>query len=150
MARTYPDFIEDARRFDFYHVGKDRWDYFERDGYRKLSTVLQKSKDVDWKRLYVYYHDMYILIQYITNYDEKYDGDGDGGFDTETVIEEEFEKIVKENMDNPYINWEGIYYYVEERYRGREDYLDRFEKIVLWILYKYRKQLNQKSNSNYW
>ncbi len=73
MARTYPDFIEDARRFDFYHVGKDRWDCLERDGYRKLSTVLQKSKDIDWKRLYVYYHDMYILVQYIANYDEKYE-----------------------------------------------------------------------------
>lgn len=59
-------------------------------------------------------------------------------------------KIVKENMDNPYINWDGIYYYVEERYRGREEYLDRFQKNVLWVLYKFRKQLNQKSNSNYW
>jgi hypothetical protein len=134
MARTYPDFIENAMRcnfINFYHVGKDRWDYLEQDGYRKLSTVLQKSKDIDWKRLYVYYHDMYILIQYITNYDEKYDGNGDGGFDIETVTEEEFEKIVKENMDNPYINWGGIYDYVEERYRGREDYLDRFQKNVL-------------------
>ena len=129
MARTYPDFIEDARRVDFYHVGKDRWDYLERDGYRKLSTVLQKSKDIDWKRLYVFYHDMYILVQYVANYDEN---------------------IVEENMDNPYINWSGIYYYIEERYRGREEYLDRFQKNVLWVLYKYRKQLNQKSNSNYW
>lgn len=144
MARTYPDFIEDARRFDFYHVGKDRRDYFERDGYRKLSTVLQKSKDIDWKRLYVYYHDMYILIQYITNYDEKYNDDN------YKLTEDEFEKVVKENMDNPYINWGGIYYYVEERYRGREDYLDRFQRSVLWVLYTYRKQLNQKSNSNYW
>lgn len=153
MARAYPDFIENAMRcnfINFYHVGKDRWDYLEQDGYRKLSTVLQKSKNIDWERLYVYYHDMYILIQYITNYDEKYDGNGDGGFDIETVTEEEFEKIVKENMDNPCINWDGIYYYVEERCRGREDYLERFEKSVLWILYKYRKQLNQKSNSNYW
>ena len=148
MARTYPDFIEDAKRFDFFHVGKDRWDYLERDGYRKLSTVLQKSKDIDWKRLYVFYHDIYILIQYIANYDKKYDGNG--GFDVETVTEDEFEKIIEENMDNPYINWGGIYAYVEERYRGREEYLDRFQKDVLWILYKYRKQLNQKSNSNYW
>lgn len=144
MARTYPDFIEDAKRFDFYHVGKDRWDYLEQDGYRKLSTVLQKSKDVDWKRLYVFYHDMYILMQYISNYDEKYNDDN------YKLTEDEFEKVVKENMDNPYINWGGIYYYVEERYRGREDYLDRFQRSVLWILYKYRKQLNQKSNSNYW
>lgn len=144
MARTYPDFIEDARRFGFYHVGKDRWDYFEQDGYRKLSTILQKSKDVDWKRLYVFYHDMYILMQYISNYDEKYNDDN------YKLTEDEFEKVVKENMDNPYINWGGIYYYVEERYRGREDYLDRFQRSVLWVLYKYRKQLNQKSNSNYW
>ena len=143
MARTYPDFIEDAKRFDFYHVGKDRWDYLERDGYRKLSTVLQKSKDIDWKRLYVFYHDMYILMQYISNYDEKYNN-------KEELTEEEFEKVVKENMDNPYINWGGIYYYVEERYRGREEYLDHSQKNVLWILYTYRKQLNQKSNSNYW
>lgn len=144
MARTYPDFIEDAKRFDFYHVGKDRWDYLERDGYRKLSTVLQKSKDIDWKRLYVFYHDMYILMQYISNYDEKYNDDN------YKLTEDEFEKVVKENMDNPYINWGGIYYYVEERYRGREDYLDRFQRSVLWVLYTYRKQLNQKSNSNYW
>lgn len=144
MARTYPDFIEDAKRFDFFHVGKDRWDYLERDGYRKLSTVLQKSKDIDWKRLYVFYHDMYILMQYISNYDEKYNDDN------YKLTEDEFEKVVKENMDNPYINWGGIYYYVEERYRGREDYLDRFQRSVLWVLYKYRKQLNQKSNSNYW
>lgn len=144
MARTYPDFIEDAKRFDFYHVGKDRWDYLEQDGYRKLSTVLQKSKDVDWKRLYVFYHDMYILMQYISNYDEKYNDDN------YKLTEDEFEKVVKENMDNPYINWGGIYSYVEERYRGREEYLDRFQKNVLWVLYKYRKQLNQKSNSNYW
>lgn len=144
MARTYPDFIEDAKRFDFYHVGKDRWDYLEQDGYRKLSTVLQKSKDIDWKRLYVFYHDMYILMQYISNYDEKYNDDN------YKLTEEEFEKVVKENMDNPYINWGGIYYYVEERYRGREDYLDRFQRSVLWVLYTYRKQLNQKSNSNYW
>lgn len=150
MARTYPDFIEDARRFDFYHVGKDRWDYLERDGYRKLSTVLQKSKDIDWKRLYVFYHDMYILVQYVANYDEKYDGEGSKCCNDEMLTEDGFEKLVEENMDNPYINWSGIYYYIEERYRGREDYLDRFQKNILWVLYKYRKQLNQKSNSNYW
>lgn len=66
------------------------------------------------------------------------------------LTEDEFKKIIEENIDNPYINWGGIYDYVEERYRGREDYLDRSQKNVLWILYTYRKQLNQKSNSNYW
>lgn len=63
MPRYYPDFIENAKNCiytNFYHVAKDRWDYFERDGFRKLSTVLQKSKDISWKRLYVYYSDLYI------------------------------------------------------------------------------------------
>ena len=143
MARTYPDFIEDAKRFDFYHVGKDRWDYLEQDGYRKLSTVLQKSKDIDWKRLYVYYHDMYILIQYIANYDEKYDGNGNGGFDVETVTADEFEKLIEENINNPYINWDAIYDYVKDNYKWRYDYLDRFERIVFRVLIKYRKQLNK-------
>ena len=61
MPRYYPDFIENAKNCiytNFYHVAKDRWDYFERDGFRKLSTVLQKSKDISWKRLYVYYSDL--------------------------------------------------------------------------------------------
>lgn len=94
--------------------------------------------------MYVFYHDIYILTQYISNYDEKYN---DNNY---KITEDEFKKIIEENMDNPYINWGRIYNYVEQRYRGREEYLDRFQKDVLRILYKYRKQLNQKSNSNYW
>ena len=57
MSKTYPDFIENAKNciyISFYHIGKDKWDYFERDSFRKLSTVLQKSKDISWERLYVY------------------------------------------------------------------------------------------------
>lgn len=153
MTRTYPDFIENAMRcnfINFRNIGRDRWDYFEQDGYRKLSTVLQKSKDISWERLYVYYNDLYILTQYLSNYDEKYNGDNGEYNNPKTVTEEELERLIQKNMDNPYINWDAIYDYVEEEYRGREDYLDRFEKIVLWALYKYRKQLNKKSNSNYW
>lgn len=102
MPRTYPDFIENVKNTfytNFYHVAKNRWDYFERNGYRKLSTVLQKSKNIDWKRLYVYYSDLYILIQYISNYDEKYN---------EQITKEDFEKVVQENMNNSYINWKAI------------------------------------------
>lgn len=150
MARNYPDFIENAmicNFINFRRIGRDRWDYFEQDGYRKLSTVLQKSKDISWERLYVYYHDIYILMQYIANYDEKYNGDGDEKYcNDETVTEDGFEKIIEENIDNPYINWKAIYDYVEDNYRWRQDYLDHFERIVLRVLYKYRKQLNQKSD----
>lgn len=114
MARTYPDFIENAMRcnfINFYHVGRDRWDYFERDGYRKLSTVLQKSKNIDWERLYVYYNDLYILIQYISNFNEKYT---DSNYE---ITEEEFEKVIQENMDNSFINWKAIYDHIQEDYK---------------------------------
>ena len=137
MPRTYPDFIETVKNTfytNFYHVAKDRWDYFERNGYRKLSTVLQKSKDIDWKRLYVYYSDLYILIQYISNYDEKYNDE---------ITKEDFDKVVQENMNNKYINWEAIYTHINDDYRYRKDYLNRQEKIVLNVLFKYHKQLKQ-------
>lgn len=137
MSKTYPDFIENVKNTfytNFYHVAKDRWDYFERDGFRKLSTVLQKSKDIDWKRLYVYYGDLYILTQYISNYNEKYNDE---------ITKEDFEKVVQENMDNKYINWEAIYTHINDDYRYRKDYLNRQEKIVLNVLFKYHKQLKQ-------
>lgn len=141
MSRTYPDFIENAKNciyIKFYHVAKNRWDYFERDGFRKLSTVLQKSKNISWERLYVYYSDLYILIQYISNYDEKYNDE---------ITKEDFDKVVQENMDNKYINWEAIYTHINDDYRYRKDYLDRSEKIVLNVLFKYHKQLKQ---DNFW
>lgn len=141
MPRTYPTFIENVKNTfytNFYHVAKDRWDYFERDDFRKLSTVLQKSKDISWERLYVYYSDLYILIQYISNYDEKYNNE---------ITEDDFEKVIQENMDNPYINWKAIYDHIHEDYKWRKDYLNRQEKIVLNILFKYHKQLKQ---DNFW
>ena len=77
MRKTYPDFVDKAydnvgSASNFGHVARDRWDIFEIDGYRKLSDVLKKSKNIPWERLYVYYSDLYILIQYLANYDEKY------------------------------------------------------------------------------
>lgn len=137
MAKTYPDFIENAmicNFINFHRIGRDRWDYFEQDGYRKLSSVLQKSKNIDWKRLYVYYSDLYILIQYISNYDEKYNDE---------ITKEDFDKVVQENMNNPFINWRAIYDHINDGYRYRKDYLDRSEKVVLNVLFKYHKQLKQ-------
>ena len=141
MTTTYPDFIETAHIGNFANfrrVGRERWDSFERDGYRKLSTVLQKSEDIDWKRLYVYYSDLYILIQYISNYNEKYNDE---------ITKEDFDKVVQENLNNPFINWKAIYDHINDDYRYRKDYLDRSEKVVLNVLFKYHKQLKQ---DNFW
>lgn len=141
MTTTYPDFIETAHIGNFANfrrVGRERWDSFERDGYRKLSTVLQKSEDIDWKRLYVYYSDLYILIQYISNYNEKYNDE---------ITKEDFDKVVQENLNNPFINWKAIYDHINDDYRYRKDYLDHSEKVVLNVLFKYHKQLKQ---DNFW
>lgn len=137
MPRNYPDFIENAHIGNFANfkrIGRERWNYFERDGFRKLSTVLQKSEDIDWKRLYVYYSDLYILIQYISNYNEKYNAE---------ITKEDFDKVVQENMNNSFINWKAIYDHINDDYRYRKDYLDRSEKVVLNVLFKYHKQLKQ-------
>ena len=101
MKKTYPDFIENAYRgnfTNFANVGRNRWDIFEIEGYRKLSDVLKKSKETSWERLYVYYNDLYILVQYLTNYDEKYNYH-------ENVTEEELINLMQKNLNNPYINW---------------------------------------------
>ena len=141
MTTTYPDFIETAHIGNFANfkrIGRERWDSFERDGYRKLSTVLQKSEGIDWKRLYVYYSDLYILIQYISNYNEKYNTE---------ITKEDFDKVVQENMNNSFINWKAIYDHINDDYRYRKDYLSRSEQVVLNVLFKYHKQLKQ---DNFW
>lgn len=69
MRKTYPNFVNKAydnvgSLSNFGHVARDRWDTFEIDGYRKLSDVLKKSKNISWERLYVYYSDLYMMNFY--------------------------------------------------------------------------------------
>lgn len=142
MKRSYPEFIENAYRCNFANfanIGRDRWDTFEIDGYRKLSDVLKKSKDTSWERLYVYYTDLYIMIQFLANYDEKYELD-------ENITKEELTKLMEDNLDNPYINWDMIYYHFEDKYKYKFGYLDRFDTIVLSVLFKFSRRLNQEND----
>ena len=144
MRKTYPDFVDKAydnvgSASNFGHVARDRWDTFEIDGYRKLSDVLKKSKKTSWERLYVYTTDLYIMLQFLSYYDEKYEL-------VENLNKEELIKLMEENLDNPYINWSRIYYYFGDEYKYKMDYLDAHEKIVLNVLFKFSKQLNQKND----
>lgn len=144
MRKTYPEFIENAHRdnfTNFANIGKDRWDTFEIDGYRKLSNVLKKSKKTSWERLYVYYTDLYIMIQFLANYDEKYEL-------VENLNKETLTKLMEDNLDNPYINWDRIYYHFEDKYKYKYKfgYLDRGDTIVLSVLFKFSRQLNQEND----
>lgn len=142
--RTYPEFIENAyigNFANFKRVGRDRWDIFEIDGYRKLSDVLKKSKDTSWERLYVYYSDLYIMIQFLSNFDEKYNID-------ENVNKEEFIKLMEKNLNNPYINWDMIYYHFEDKYKYKHKfgYLGSSDTIVLNVLFKFSRKLKQEND----
>ena len=144
MRKTYPEFIENALRdnfTNFANIGKDRWDTFEIDGYRKLSNVLKKSKETSWERLYVYYTDLYIMIQFLANYDEKYEL-------VENLNKETLTKLMEDNLDNPYINWDRIYYHFEDKYKylHKFGYLDRWDTIVLSVLFKFSRRLNQEND----
>lgn len=144
MRKTYPDFVDKAYNHvgsasNFGHVARDRWDTFEIDGYRKLSDVLKKSKETSWERLYVYTTDLYIMLQFLSYYDEKYEL-------AENLNKEELIKLMEENLDNPYINWSRIYYYFGDEYKYKMDYLDAHEKIVLNVLFKFSKKLKQEND----
>lgn len=144
MRKIYPEFIENAHRdnfTNFANIGKDRWDTFEIDGYRKLSNVLKKSKETSWERLYVYYTDLYIMIQFLANYDEKYEL-------VENLNKETLTKLMEDNLDNPYINWDRIYYHFEDKYdyKYKFGYLDRWDTIVLNVLFKFSRRLNQEND----
>lgn len=89
--------------------------------------------------MYVYYSDLYILVQYISNYDEKYNDD--------EITEEDFDGVVQDNLANSYINWKAIYDFIHEDYKWRKDYLNHSENIVLNVLFKYHRQLKQ---DNFW
>ena len=139
MRKPYPDFVNKAydtpaSLYNFGHISRDRWDIFEIEGYRKLSNVLKKSKETSWERLYVYYNDLYILVQYLANYDEKYNYH-------ENVTEEELINLMQKNLNNPYINWGRIYDYYGHEYKYNLDYLDKQQKIVLNVLFKFHKQV---------
>lgn len=142
MRKIYPEFIENAHRdnfTNFANIGKDRWDTFEIDGYRKLSNVLKKSKKTSWERLYVYYIDLYIMIQFLANYDEKYEL-------VENLNKETLTKLMEDNLDNPYINWDRIYYHFEDKYKYKFGYLDRWDTIVLNVLFKFSRKLKQEND----
>lgn len=144
MRKIYPEFIENAHRdnfTNFANIGKDRWDTFEIDGYRKLSNVLKKSKKTSWERLYVYYTDLYIMIQFLANYDEKYEL-------VENLNKETLTKLMEDNLDNPYINWDRIYYHFEDKYKylHKFGYLDRWDTIVLNVLFKFSRKLKQEND----
>ena len=81
------------------------------------------------------------MIQFLSNFDEKYNID-------ENVNKEEFIKLMEKNLNNPYINWDMIYYHFEDKYKYKHKfgYLDRWDTIVLNVLFKFSRKLKQEND----
>lgn len=98
---------------------KQRWKYFEVEGYRKLSNIEKVEK--------------YALYYYLAN---------------ETIspyaITPALTKAMEDNIDNPEIDWNAIYNYLDERKQEATTLgLNLYDEVVdaLEILEPYRDQL---------
>lgn len=81
------------------------------------------------------------MIQFLANYDEKYEL-------VENLNKETLTKLMEDNLDNPYINWDRIYYHFEDKYKYKYTfgYLDRWDTIVLNVLFKFSRKLKQEND----
>lgn len=55
---------------------------------------------------------------------------------------------MEDNLDNSYINWDRIYYHFEDKYKYKYKfgYLDRWDTIVLNVLFKFSRKLKQEND----
>lgn len=111
---------------EFQKRAQTRWKYFEREGYRKLSDILPVDD-------YVYKVEKYALYYYLAN---------------ETIspyaITPALTKAMEDNIDNPEIDWNAIYNYLDERKQEATTLgLNLYDEVVdaLEILEPYRDQL---------
>lgn len=111
---------------EFQKRAQTRWKYFEREGYRKLSDILPVDDYVDKVEKYALYY-------YLAN---------------ETIspcaITPALTKAMEDNIDNPEIDWNAIYNYLDERKQEATTLgLNLYDEVVdaLEILEPYRDQL---------
>lgn len=132
----YPDFIENEVDSEFCERGKLRWDYFEQDGYRSLKKVLSTRTDTPFKsseEIFLYYSDLYILINYITN--GRYNSHRTQRCEHEDLLTE----AITENKNNSEINWSAIYAYLDER--KKQTYLKTGQEIIERVFNQFEDEL---------
>ena len=111
---------------EFQKRAQTRWKYFEREGYRKLSDILPVDDYVDKVEKYALYY--YLANETISPY----------------AITPALTKAMEDNIDNPEIDWNAIYNYLDERKQEATTLgLNLYDEVVdaLEILEPYRDQL---------
>ena len=106
-----------------------------------ISQILPILVKIDGTLLRLMATESYIMIQFLANYDEKYEL-------VENLNKETLTKLMEDNLDNPYINWDMIYYHFEDKYKYKYTfgYLGRFDTIVLNVLFKFSRKLKQEND----
>lgn len=101
------------------HQGNRRWKYFEQDGYRKLSDILQIEN-------YSTFIDIYMLAHYMTGMiPDEYDEDEIANIDD---IYEFVSDLIRYNESTD-INWENVIAYVNEQKEATNEQDDEYEDI---------------------
>ena len=111
---------------EFQKRAQTRWKYFGREGYRKLSDILPVDDYVDKVEKYALYY--YLANETISPY----------------AITPALTKAMEDNIDNPEIDWNAIYNYLDERKQEATTLgLNLYDEVVdaLEILEPYRDQL---------
>lgn len=105
-----------------------RFKYLEKDGWRKLSDILNA-------RDYAYGGDIYILNSYLSNELGKSDM-------------AKLQPLIEENISNPEINWSAILSYLDDRIHTEKDweYCYTLEEIIK-ILNQYKDQIPKEHNN---
>ena len=138
----YPEFITREIDDECREIGKLRWKYFEQDEYRSLYSVLaEKSKNNPYTNIreqYMYYIDIYILLNYITN----------GQIDTTKSQIDEFGDLLKnaiiENKNNSEINWLAIHEYIDERQNPEYLESNKYDQLCYQVFQEFDKELNNQ------
>lgn len=110
---------------------KQRWKYFEAEGYRKLSNI--ENINTYSSRV-----EVFMLINYLNNQILPFSASFENEID-------EIKLQIDKNIDNPEINWENIFDYFDNRRLTESEYLDEVDDVMS-VLEPYREQLIGNNN----
>lgn len=127
----YEDFVDeygddfDSTDLDLEYRGYQRNWYLEDENYRRLSDVIRDKRDYKNKI------EQYVVACYITG--------------NRNVAWRNLDRIIRNNLTNPEINWKGIFDYMDRRIVTTPEWLEDEVDEIVKHLNPYREQLYPKA-----
>jgi hypothetical protein len=125
----YDDVLAHWTKKDAQTRAKQRWKYFEPDGYRQLSEVLGPYEYTSWTEIYM-------LISYLQNCETP----------ENRYLTSKLRQQIEENKNNPDINWNNIFDYFDERNNTETAYKHEVVEVMR-VLEPYREELTTYQDS---